>query len=84
MVPLVRIGLTTPPLPRVCSTTEPQRHKTKYFYPKYFHLSSPKLLFTPIYFNQSKNTVALCTLNQMPRPIFVNLRFNADNIAQNR
>ena len=26
MVPLVRIGLTTPPLPRVCSTTEPQRH----------------------------------------------------------
>ena len=25
MVPLVRIGLTTPPLPRVCSTTEPQR-----------------------------------------------------------
>ena len=22
MVPLVRIGLTTPPLPRVCSTTE--------------------------------------------------------------
>ena len=23
MVPLVRIGLTTPPLPRECSTTEP-------------------------------------------------------------
>ena len=27
MVPLVRIGLTTPSLPRKCSTTEPQRHK---------------------------------------------------------
>lgn len=27
MVPLVRIGLTTSPLPRERSTTEPQRHK---------------------------------------------------------
>ena len=26
MVPLDRIGLSTPPLPRECSTTEPQRH----------------------------------------------------------
>ena len=40
MVPLVRIGLTTPPLPRVCSTTEPQRHKVLYFYPIFLHLSS--------------------------------------------
>lgn len=26
MVPLERIELSTPPLPRVCSTSEPQRH----------------------------------------------------------
>ena len=31
MVPLVRIGLTTPSLPRKCSTTEPQRHKRENF-----------------------------------------------------
>ena len=27
MVPLIRIGLTTPSLPMTCSTTELQRHK---------------------------------------------------------
>ena len=28
MVPLIRIGLTTPSLPMTCSTTELQRHKS--------------------------------------------------------
>ena len=31
MVPLERIELSTPPLPRVCSTTEPQRRLKKCF-----------------------------------------------------
>ena len=32
MVPLVRIGLTTPSLPMTCSTTELQRQDIKFFY----------------------------------------------------
>ena len=84
MVPLVRIGLTTPPLPRVCSTTEPQRHKTEYFYSKYLNLSSIKSFFPPIYFDNRINSVALCTLNQMARLLILYLRFDIDDITQHR
>ena len=36
MVPLERIGLSTPPLPRVCSTTEPQRRGKAIVFLSYF------------------------------------------------
>lgn len=54
MVPLVRIGLTTPPLPRVCSTTEPQRHKEqRYYYPIFMYLSS-KFFMKSCFFNRKE------------------------------
>ncbi len=41
MVPLVRIGLTTPSLPRRCATTTLQR-RVRFFYQTFLHLSSFK------------------------------------------
>ena len=59
MVPLVRIGLTTPPLPRECSTTEPQRRT-------FFHLYFLLRALSRCFFRRFKNILPCHTTVVLP------------------